>query len=64
MIKLQNAHGYFEIDPVQFDKALREFTGVSVGHLKELLAEHTGCDYSDVYTMSELLIIAAETQLV
>jgi hypothetical protein len=63
-ITLQNKHGFYKIDPYQFDKALRAFTGMTVGRLKELLSEHTDCDYSDIHTMSELLIIAAETGLV
>lgn len=63
-IKLQTRTGYYETTAYQFDKALREFAGVSVGRLKEILAEHTGCDYSDIYEMSTLLIIASDTFLV
>lgn len=64
-IKLQiNGHGFYETTTYEFDKALRAFTGVTIGRLKEILADHTGCDYSDVYEMSALLIIAADTQLV
>jgi hypothetical protein len=63
-IKLQHNGGYYETTAYRLDKAMREFAGVSIDRLTEILAEHTGCDYSDVRDMSTLLIIAAETHLV
>jgi hypothetical protein len=64
VVTLKNRHGYYSIDPYRLDRAMYEFTGVSRDRLAEILSEHTGCDYSDTYTMTELLIIAAETGLV
>jgi hypothetical protein len=63
-ITLQTSSGFYQTTTYQFDMTLRALTGITVGALKAQLAEHTECDYSDVYSMSALIIIAADTHLV
>jgi hypothetical protein len=55
-------HGYYSFTPAEFDLEMTRQLPASANQLRIRLGERTGIDYSDVYTVTELLAVFADIE--
>lgn len=55
-------HGYYRCTPDELDIQIVRHLPTSINALRIELGERTGLDYSDVATLSELLIVCADIE--
>lgn len=53
-------HGYYRVHPSWIDHAMQQNLPTSIAALRARLTEQTECDYSDVSTLFELLVVWAD----